>query len=249
MPETRQAPADRPPIVAREGWPVIAVIGLVFVVLAGGAYWLWAPLGGVLGIGGLVVIAWAVWFFRDPERAVPAGEGLVICPADGVVSFVGTGEPPAELPLDQSGNPPGPMTRVSVFMNIFNVHVNRSPVGARVERISYRPGKFFNAALDKASEHNERCALALALPDGRRLAVVQIAGLIARRIVCRTKEGQALAAGERFGMIRFGSRVDVYLPPGVEPRVRVGEAVHAGVTVFGHLAPAGSAAPVRLQEV
>lgn len=201
----------------------------------------------------LVVIAWAIWFFRDPERAVPGGPDLVICPADGRISFVGVGEPPSELSLDRSGNPPGPMTRISVFMNIFNVHVNRSPVAARVERISYRSGKFFNAALDKASEHNERCALALALPDGRRLAVVQIAGLIARRIVCRAQDGQQLAAGERFGMIRFGSRVDVYLPAGIEPRVGIGQKVQAGVTVFGNLRSTPASGPFsshgQLQEV
>lgn len=231
-----------PPIIAREGWPIIGAIVALAAALCLAAGWLSPTAGHLAGAAALVVIAWAVWFFRDPERAVPVGPGLVICPADGVISFVGPGEPPSELALDTSGNPLGPMTRVSVFMNIFNVHVNRSPVAARVERISYRPGKFFNASLDKASEHNERCSLALAMPDGRRLAVVQVAGLIARRIVCRAQEGQELAAGERFGMIRFGSRVDVYLPPGVNPGVRLGQAVQAGLTVFASLEPA---APVQ----
>jgi phosphatidylserine decarboxylase len=227
-----------PPIIAREGWPIIAAIILILGALSAIAWWIHPIAGGLLAFASLIVTAWAVWFFRDPERAVPTGPGQVICPADGVISFVGPSQPPAELALDQSSNPPGPMTRISVFMNIFNVHVNRAPVAARIERISYRPGKFFNAALDKASEHNERCALALALPDGRRVAVVQIAGLIARRIVCRAKEGQSLAAGERFGLIRFGSRVDVYLPPGFEPSVRLGQAVQAGLTIIASVAPA-----------
>lgn len=233
---TTPAPAPRPPIIAREGWMIIASIALGGLILTAAAAWIHQAAGLALGLASLVVTAWSLWFFRDPQRATPAGEGLIVCPADGVISFVGPGWPPPELAFDKIHDSHGAMTRVSVFMNIFNVHVNRSPVRATVKKIAYRPGAFFNASLDKASDQNERCALALELPDKTLMAVVQIAGLIARRIVCRATEGQPLEAGERFGIIRFGSRVDVYLPAGVEPRVRLGQRVWAGVTVYGSFA-------------
>jgi phosphatidylserine decarboxylase len=196
----------------------------------------WGGIAGAVvgGVTGLLTL-WAIWFFRDPPRRTPSDPGLVICPADGVISFVGPCRPPEELAVD--GVQAAGMTRVSVFMNVFNVHVNRSPTDAVVSTVHYRPGKFFNASLDKASEHNERCSLKLVLPDGRDMVCVQIAGLIARRIVCRAKPGDAYRAGQRFGLIRFGSRVDVYLPARVEPRVRTGQSVVAGETVFATLVP------------
>jgi phosphatidylserine decarboxylase len=160
-----------------------------------------------------------------------------VSPADGVVSMIEPAVPPLELDMGSD-----PMTRISVFMNLFDCHVNRWPIEGTVEKIAYRPGKFFNASLDKASIHNERNGLAARLPDGRRIAVVQIAGLVARRICCDAAEGQRLATGERFGIIRFGSRLDVYLPDGVAPLVAVGQSAIAGETV---IADVSSREPAR----
>lgn len=195
--------------------------------------WFLGPVGHIGGVIGLILTAWCVWFFRDPARRVPADPGVVISPADGVVCYVGPSRPPAEVQVPEPAA--SAMTRVSIFMNVFNVHVNRCPADATVVAVHYRPGRFFNASLDKASEHNERCALHLRLPDGRDMVCVQIAGLIARRIVCKVAPGRALLAGERFGLIRFGSRVDVYLPRGVTPRVAVGDRSVAGETVLARL--------------
>lgn len=199
-------------------------------------------LGGVVvALVGLAVAAWLAWigviftlfclyFFRDPERVAPSRPGLVVAPADGRVIAVGEVAPPAELELGEQ-----PRWKVSIFLSVLNVHVNRSPVAGRVLRIAYRPGKFVNASLDKASEDNERNALSIRLEDGRDLAVVQIAGLIARRILCDVHEGDALLAGERFGIIRFGSRTDLYLPHGVRPLVEVGQTMTGGETVMAEL--------------
>ncbi len=216
---------ERYPIIAREGWPIIIWIDLATLVIAVGLFFLCGLWGAIpaLVIGGIIII-WSVWFFRDPPRRTPPA--LFVAPADGVVSFVGPSAPPEELGLS------GAFTRVSIFMNIFNVHVNRSPCDAVVEAVHYRPGRFFNASFDKASEHNERCSLRLVLPDGSSAACVQIAGLIARRIVCRAKAGDAYRAGQRFGLIRFGSRVDVYLREGIAPAVRLGQRTVAGETVL-----------------
>ena len=200
--------------------------------------WLVAPL---LGLVGLLLTVWCYYFFRDPPRVTPARDGLVVSPADGVVSSIGPAAPPAELGLG-----PAPMTRISVFMNVFDCHVNRAPAAGRVTRVAYHPGKFLNASLDKASEDNERNGVVLALAGGRTLAVVQIAGLVARRIVCFTAEGAQLRTGERFGLIRFGSRLDVYLPDGVAPLACLGQAMVAGETVLADLA---STEPARLGEV
>lgn len=232
--------------IAREGWPVIAAVAVVLL-LVSGAGWLVHPwLGMALAVAGLIVTLWAVWFFRDPERRTPNEPGAIICGADGVVSFVGPGTPPPESGV--VGAEAEGLTRVSIFMNIFNVHVNRAPLAGMVDRIAYKPGKFFNASLDKASEHNERLSLVLRTPSGGRFVVVQIAGLIARRIVCRVKEGAALKAGERFGLIRFGSRVDHYLPSDVAPSVSVGQRVVAGETVLGRVAAPASRGTRALQE-
>ncbi|VDS07965.1 phosphatidylserine decarboxylase [Paracoccus haematequi] len=213
-----------------EGYRFLTVFALVTLVL----FLVWEPLGW-LGLG---LTVWCYYFFRDPRRAVPQGEGLIVSPADGVVSLIEPAVPPAELGMEAVA-----LTRVSVFMSVFNCHVNRAPAAGRVLSVAYRPGKFFNASLDKASEHNERNGLCLELADGRRLAVVQIAGLVARRILCWAKEGQSLRTGERFGLIRFGSRLDVYLPPGVSPLVAVGQTMVAGETVIAELARREAARP------
>ena len=181
----------------------------------------------VLGWIGVGLTVWCYYFFRDPERVTPQRPDLIVSPADGIVSLIEPASPPAELGLPQT-----PLTRVSVFMSVFDCHISRAPVAGRVERVAYRPGKFLNASLDKASADNERNGLVIEMPDGRTLPVVQIAGLVARRIVCFTAEGQSLGRGERFGLIRFGSRLDVYLPEGVVPLVRVGQTMIAGETVI-----------------
>ncbi len=233
--ETRRAP-DRARVfgIAPDGWPVIAAVGAAGVVVTAAWWWVLPTSGPIVAIGAAIVLAWSLWFFRDPRRASPFEEAAVISPADGVVSAIVRGPPPPEAAGDDESLRES-MTRISVFMNIFNVHVNRSPVAGIVRRIAYRPGRFFNASFDKASEHNERLSLVLETASGAQMVVVQIAGLIARRIVCHAKPGDALAGGERFGLIRFGSRVDVYLPSGGEPCVRIGQSVTAGLTILAHL--------------
>ena len=217
----------------REGYRFLAIFAAITLIL----FLIWAPLGWV-GVG---LTVWCYYFFRDPERVTPDREGLVVSPADGLVSAIEPAVPPAELGLEDT-----PRTRISVFMNVFDCHVNRLPVAGTIAAVAYRPGKFLNAALDKASDDNERNALAVELPDGRKIAVVQIAGLVARRILCDVKPGDVLLTGQRFGMIRFGSRLDVYLPDGVAPLVAVGQTMTAGETVLADLM---STEPVRLGAV
>src|SRR5246500_2221207 len=209
--------AQIPPIHP-EGYPFIGGFALASLVL----FWLWTPLGWI----GTVLTIWCALFFRDPSRVTPLRDGLVVAPADGRVSMVTQALPPAELGL---GNRPLP--RVSIFMSVFNCHVNRSPAAGRVERIAYRPGIFINAELDKASEDNERNSLVISTANGR-VGVTQIAGLVARRIVTFVREGQTIGAGERFGLIRFGSRLDVYLPEGTAPLVGEGQTAVAGETIL-----------------
>lgn len=204
-----------------EGYPFIGGFALVSLIL----FWIWTPLGWL----GAVLTAWCVYFFRDPVRVTPLREGLVVSPADGRVSLVVNAVPPEELGLGTR-----PLPRVSIFMSVFDCHVNRSPVSGRIERMAYRKGLFLNADLDKASEDNERNAFLISA-GARQIGVVQIAGLIARRIVPFVNEGQAVAAGERIGMIRFGSRVDVYLPEGAAPLVAEGQTSLAGETVIADL--------------
>ena len=194
----------------REGIRFVAIFAAITLVL----FFVEEALGWI-GVG---LTVWCYYFFRDPERVTPERPGLIISPADGMVSLIEPAVPPAEL-----GLPATPLTRVSVFMSVFNCHVNRAPVAGRVSAVAYRPGKFFNASLDKASADNERNGVVIEMADGRLLPVVQIAGLVARRIVCFVKPGDALGRGERFGLIRFGSRLDIYLPEGVVPSVRVGQ--------------------------
>ncbi|PCH72116.1 MAG: phosphatidylserine decarboxylase family protein [Rhodobacteraceae bacterium] len=183
-----------------------------------------------LGWIGVLLTIWCYYFFRDPERVTPQRDGLIISPADGIVSLIEPAIPPAELGMDDA-----PLTRVSVFMSVFNCHINRTPIAGEITAIAYRPGKFLSADLDKASDDNERNSLRIRMHDGRDLAVVQIAGLVARRIVCFVDPGAQMQTGERFGLIRFGSRLDVYLPDGVEPMVSVGQTMIAGETVLAEL--------------
>ncbi|OOY15808.1 phosphatidylserine decarboxylase [Thioclava sp. DLFJ4-1] len=205
-----------------EGRKFVAIFaGITFIL-----FLIWEPLGWI-GVG---LTVWCYYFFRDPPRVTPTREGLMVSPADGVVSLLEPAVPPAELGLGDK-----PMTRVSVFMSVFNCHVNRLPCVGRISKVAYRPGKFLNASLDKASSDNERNGLAVTLPDGRQYGVVQIAGLVARRILCWSKEGQSLMTGERFGLIRFGSRLDIYLPEGVNPLVCIGQNMVAGETVIADL--------------
>jgi phosphatidylserine decarboxylase len=207
--------------IHKEGYVFIAIGAVATLVLGQ----LWAPFGWL----GTLITLWICYFFRDPVRIVPQREGLVVSPADGRISQIGTALPPPELEL-----PAEPMLRISVFMNVFDCHVNRSPVAGRIAKMAYTPGLFLNAELDKASEDNERNALAIETKAGI-VGVVQIAGLIARRIVPFVKEGDHLAPGERFGLIRFGSRVDVYLPQGVTPLVSEGQTMISGETVLADL--------------
>ena len=207
--------------IHRAGYPFIGMFALASLIL----FWIWSPLGWI----GTVLTVWCVLFFRDPVRVTPIREGLVIAPADGRVSKVIHAVPPKELNLGERQLP-----RVSIFMSVFNCHVNRSPVSGRIERIVYKAGAFINAELDKASEDNERNAFVIA-SGGVRIIVIQIAGLVARRIVCSQREGASVAAGERLGMIRFGSRVDVYLPEGTRPLVAEGQTTVAGETVIADL--------------
>ena len=216
----------RPPILVpihRQGWPFIALFAAVTVAFV--------AISSFLGWIGLLLTAWCAFFFRDPPRVAPDRAGLVVSPADGIVTLIEPAVPPREL-----GLPATPRPRISVFMNVFDVHVNRAPIGGTVARMSYRPGSFFNASLDKASEQNERLSLRLGLADGRDIVVVQIAGLVARRIVDWVAEGDAVATGQRIGMIRFGSRVDVYLPDGAQPMGGEGQRAIAGETVLADLA-------------
>ena len=178
-------------------------------------------------------------FFRDPERVVPRSEGAIVSPADGLVTLIAEVEPPEELQIDDgsgiAGLPAGPVTRVSIFMSVFDVHINRAPIGGVVRRLVYLPGRFLNADLDKASEENERQHIMIERADGVRIGFTQIAGLVARRIVPFVKVGDTLGVGQRVGLIRFGSRVDVYLPAGTDSKVLLGQRVIAGETVLAEI--------------
>jgi len=208
--------------IHRAGWPFIGAALVAAVVLS----LFWEPLFWI----GLLAAAFCTYFFRDPERITPARAGLVVSPADGLVSAVESVVPPPELNMGDA-----PRTRVSIFLNVFDVHINRVPADGVISALAYHKGMFVNAALDKASEQNERQSVRMTAADGRDIAFVQIAGLIARRIVCDLVQGQAVRAGERFGLIRFGSRTDVYLPDGVAPLVAPGQRMIGGETVVADL--------------
>ena len=201
-------------------------------------FWLWPPLAWIA----VLATAYVAYFFRDPPRVTPLREGLIVSPADGRISAIERVRPPAELGLGDE-----PRLRVSIFLSVFDVHINRAPVAGRITRSVYVPGSFLNAALDKASEENERRALVIATAGGADIGVVQIAGLIARRIVTFAKEGDSVGIGERFGLIRFGSRVDVYLPPGHAALVAVGQRAVGGETVLADLRSQEPEREARLQ--
>lgn len=213
----------------KAGWPFIIGFAIVSVILA--------LLSSFLGFVGLVLTLWCLYFFRDPIRMVPQGEGLVISPADGRVTDVSEAVPlPKELrtdPMDGQDDD-GDYTRVSIFLSVFDVHVNRIPIGGTIKKIVYRPGLFLNAGNERASIENERCA-ALVDVGGRDVGFVQIAGLIARRIICDAKEGDVVKTGDRYGLIRFGSRMDIYLPQGVTAQVAVGQRMIGGETILADL--------------
>lgn len=228
----------------------------------GDVSWSWPPIHpegrkfGLIAIGlsliPLILLDWEIigWpmlllsagvfaFFRDPERVVPQGDDVIVAPADGLVSLITEVEPPAELRVDDGSGAPalgeGPVTRISIFMSVFDVHINRAPIAGTIERLVYVPGKFMNADLDKASEENERQHFLIVRQDEVKVGFTQIAGLVARRIVPFVKRGDIVAAGQRVGLIRFGSRVDVYLPAGTAPKVLMGQKVVAGETVLAEL--------------
>ena len=218
----------------KAGWPFIIGFAIVSVILA--------MMSSFWGTVGLVLTLWCLYFFRDPVRMVPVGDGLVVSPADGRVTDVAEGVPlPKELRAEslavagQSEDEDGDYTRISIFLSVFDVHVNRIPAAGTIKKIVYRPGLFLNAGNERASIENERCAALLDLTDGRELAFVQIAGLIARRIICDAKEGDCVKAGDRYGLIRFGSRMDIYLPKGVTAQVAVGQRAIGGETILADL--------------
>ncbi len=219
--------------IHRDGWRFVLPLAAVTIVL----WLLWAPLGWLF----FVLTVWCVYFFRDPPRVTPIRAGLLVSPADGVVQLIEPAPPPPELEMG-----PDPRMRISIFLNLFDVHVNRVPADGRIVKLAYRAGKFFHAGLDKASEENERQAVRLELPDGRDIAFVQIAGLVARRIVCDLDEGQTVQAGERYGMIRFGSRCDIYLDDEMAPLVVVGQRAVGGETV---IADFKASEPARAGEI
>ncbi len=221
-------------------WPSVHPEGRKFALIAGAAsaltaFFAWETIAWPLALLVVGILA----FFRDPQRITPQGDRFIVSPADGLITLIQQVEPPRELMIDDGsgtrGLPPGPVTRVSIFMSVFDVHINRAPIGGSVARVVYIPGKFLNADLDKASEENERQHILIERGDGVAIGFTQIAGLVARRIVPFVKPGDILAAGQRVGLIRFGSRVDVYLPVGTEPRVLLGQKVVAGETVLAEL--------------
>ncbi len=206
-----------------EGWRFVAIFAAVTLLLHWFGLWFFVPVG-------VLLTAWCAYFFRDPQRVTPLSDTLVVSPADGRISAIEKLIPPPELDL-----PREPMIRISVFMNVFDVHINRAPIAAKIKKITYVPGLFVNADLDKASLDNERQALTLEMSNGTALGVVQIAGLVARRIVKFVGEGDMLKAGQRFGLIRFGSRVDVFLPLNTAVFVGVGQRAIAGETILADL--------------
>lgn len=219
--------------IHREGHKYLVLFGIVTLLL----FLVWTPLGWL----GVIFTAWCAYFFRDPERASPVRDGLILSPADGRVQSVTEAVPPAELGMGETLRP-----RISIFMNVFNVHVNRVPANGEITQVAYTPGKFLNAELDKASEDNERNSVRMTTTGGKDIAFVQIAGLVARRIISELEPGQKVVAGERFGIIRFGSRLDVYLDQGLTPLVSVGQTMIAGETV---LADERIQEPPRIAEV
>jgi phosphatidylserine decarboxylase len=209
--------------INRAGWPFIAGFAAVTAIFF--------TFSSLLGWIGLVLTLWCIYFFRDPPRTVPLRKGLLVSPADGRVTMIVPAVPPPELAMG-----PEPMLRISVFLNVFNVHVNRVPIGGTIVTAAYHPGKFLSASMDKASDVNERAAVRLRLEDGKEIAFVQIAGLVARRIITTLRDGQEVRTGERYGLIRFGSRTDIYLPRDAQSLVIVGQTAIGGETILADFA-------------
>lgn len=223
-------------------WPAIHPEGRKFALIAAAvcaltAYFAWETIAWPLGL----LVVWILAFFRDPQRVTPQSDRFIVSPADGLVSLIQQVPPPREMTVDDGSGSPGlddaPVTRVSIFMSVFDVHINRAPIGGTVRRVVYIPGKFLNADLDKASDENERQHVLIERGDGLAVCFTQIAGLVARRIVPFIKPGDMLASGQRVGLIRFGSRVDVYLPKGTSSRVLLGQKVIAGETILAEVGP------------
>ncbi len=210
--------------------PSIHKEGYIFILIFLAVTILFSVFSDKLAIIGIILTLWCIYFFRNPERIVPIGDNLIISPADGVVQKIEAVEPPVNLDMGKNLR-----VRVSIFLNVFNVHVNRIPATGTIKKLYYHPGKFFNASLDKASIYNERQEASMIMKGGEEIAFSQIAGLIARRIVCDLEEKQKVESGERFGIIRFGSRMDVYLPENVQPLVTVGQTMIGGETVIADL--------------
>ncbi len=210
------------PSIHKEGYIFIIIFLIVTLILS--------SFSDILAFVGIVATVWCVYFFRNPDRVVPLGDNLIISPADGVVQKIEKVAPPKELDMSKEER-----IRVSIFLNVFNVHVNRVPASGTIKKLHYHPGKFFNASLDKASEFNERQEVLMEMKNGEEVAFSQIAGLVARRIVCDLEAKQHVEAGDRFGIIRFGSRMDVYLPHGVNPLVSVGQTMIGGESIIADL--------------
>lgn len=241
MASTKSAPGTtvkyRMPSVHPEGVKFVVIAAVICAVLA---FFGWETLAWPMA----GITLWVAAFFRDPIRATPSGEGVIASPADGLVTMIQEVTPPHELTSGEGGLEPEPVIRVSIFMSVFDVHINRAPVGGRVSRVVYVPGKFLNADLDKASDDNERQYFVVERPDGVKVGFTQIAGLVARRIVKFAKVGDIVVAGQRIGLIRFGSRVDVFLPSGTAPKVVLGQRAIAGETVLGIIGDSAPAAGV-----
>lgn len=226
-------------------WPAIHPEGRKFglIAVAASLFFLLVLDWEIIGWPLLLLSVGIFAFFRDPERVVPQGDAAIISPADGLVTLIEEVEPPLELQIDDgsgfAGLPSGPVTRVSIFMSVFNVHINRTPAGGTVRRVVYIPGKFMNAELDKASEQNERQHILIERTDGLKIGFTQIAGLMAQRIVSFVKPGDIVAKGQRVGLIRFGSRVDIYLPAGTDPKVMIGQTTIAGETIIAEIGQRG----------
>lgn len=243
------ASLDKPPVATttvKWRWPSVHPEGRKFVLIAAGitlvfAWCAWETLAWPMA----ALTIWVAAFFRDPIRSVPQGEGLVIAPADGLITLISQVPPPREL-VGEDGLNDVPMTRVSIFMSVFDVHINRAPIAGTIRKVVYISGKFLNADLDKASEDNERQHFLVESAEGVRIGFTQIAGLVARRIVPFVKPGDAVGRGQRIGLIRFGSRVDVYLPAGTSPRVALGQRTVAGETIIARLGE--SEAGIGLQQ-
>lgn len=222
------------PPIHPEGWRFVAVFAAMTLLM----WILFKPLGVIC----LVLTVWCYFFFRDPQRAVPAGDSLVLSPADGIVSKIADVVPPKEMEMGDE-----PMTRVSIFMSVFSVHVNRAPMAGKIVKMHYRPGAFVDVSLDKESENNERMEMVVETDKGVKIGVIQVAGLVARRILSFAQEGQRLTAGQRFGLIRFGSRLDIYLPTDVAPAVVEGQIAVAGETILADLSVKGAARTGEMQ--